>query len=227
MIAILLLNTVFLCIMFGVVGRNLPRGPGPRAAMQIHDLYFFLFPPRDAGEAAALQWLRILNRLKLASSKGPMPAHRLHVTLHHLGRFEGAVPCDVVDIAWAAAGRLVHEPFDVCFNQIQSRGGPRAGHRGTVEMAGWGGGVQMLRTFQRALGGAMRQAGFAEMQIRSHFVPHLTLHYGVGGIQRMAVAPLAWTVREFALVDSLYGLSRHDVLARWPLVAHQQSFSGW
>ena len=59
-----------------------------------------------------------------------------------------------------------------------------------------------------------------------HVLTH-TLHYGLGGVRRQAEAPLAWTVSDFALVDSLYGLSRHEVLARWPLVARQQSFTGW
>ena len=42
----------------------------------------------------------------------------------------------------------------------------------------------------------------------------------------MAV-PVAWTVTQFALVDSLYGLSRHDVLAHWTLKARQQVFLDW
>lgn len=196
--------------------------------MQRHDLYFFVYPPARVAAAAARWWQQMLVEWRLPFFSPAMEAHRLHLTLQHLGRFHGAIPSSVLDAAVAAGGRLAHEePFDVCLQLLQSRGGAGASGRGTVEMAGWGLGVRKLRRFQRALGDAMRQTGFAQAQIRSHFVPHMTLHYGVGGVQRRAVAPLVWTVGEFVLVDSLYGLSKHDVLTRWPLVARQQCFSEW
>ena len=156
-----------------------------------------------------------------------MSDDRLHITLQRLGQFEGRIPQALIDLALAAGGLLEHEPFDVCLNLLQSRGGQDANGKGTVELSGLGVNVQMLRSFQRALGGAMRRAGFAEAQIRNRFTPHMTLDYGVGGVPRKAVEPFAWTVGQFALVDSLYGLSEHDVLAQWPLVARQQSFSNW
>ena len=73
----------------------------------------------------------------------------------------------------------------------------------------------------------MRRMGFAETQIRSHSHPHMTLHYKHERIDRMVVAPVAWTVTQFALVDSLHGLGMHDVLARWTLKARQQVFLDW
>ena len=194
---------------------------------QRHDLYFFLYPPAWVAEAAAGRWQQMLADLGPAVLSQPMATQRLHLTLQHLGQFDGGVPRAVLDLALAAGERLMHEPFDVCLHVLQSRGTHRAGGTGTVELAGHGAGVQMLRSFQRSLSGAMRQAGFAEAQIRSRFSPHVTLHYGLGGVRRQAVAPLAWTVSDFALVDSLYGQSRHEVLARWPLIARQQSFTGW
>ena len=73
----------------------------------------------------------------------------------------------------------------------------------------------------------MRRMGFAETQIRSHSHPHMTLHYKHECIDRMVVAPVAWTVMQFAMVDSLYGLGRLDVLAHWTLKARQQGFLDW
>jgi 2'-5' RNA ligase len=196
--------------------------------MQRHDLYFLVYPPLWVADTAAHRWQQMLIGCPLPFFSPAMEARRLHLTLQHLGQFHGSIPPSVLDAAIAAGSRLAcEEPFGVCLQLLQSRGGSGAGSQGTVELTGLGAGVQRLRRFQRALGDAMRQTGFAETQIRSHFVPHMTLHYGVGGVQRRAVAPLAWTVGEFALVDSLYGLSKHDVLARWPLVARQQSFSDW
>jgi 2'-5' RNA ligase len=193
---------------------------------QRHDLYFFVRPPEHVAEAAALLWQR--SRLRQQRGPGkPMPRERLHLTLQPLGSFSGSIPQSIIDLAMAAGNLLEHAPFDVRLNLLQSRGGTVAGAAGTVELSGLGRNVQSLRAFQRALGNAMRCAGFAQAQILRHFTPHMTLDYCTEAVPRSEVAPLAWTVNEFELVDSLHGKSQHEVLAGWPLVARQQSFSDW
>jgi RNA 2',3'-cyclic 3'-phosphodiesterase len=156
-----------------------------------------------------------------------MPDDRLHITLHSLGRFMNGVPREVLDLALAAGGAMDYEPFGVSLSLLQSRGGGGAGKLGSVELAAEAGAARELRGFQRALGNIMRRMGFGESQIRSHFHPHMTLHYQHQGIGRTTVAPIAWTAMQFALVDSFYGLGRHEVLACWSLEARQQSFVDW
>lgn len=193
---------------------------------QLHDLYYFLFPTPLAAEMAK----RLLQRLQGPCGAGrgePMSLDRLHITLHYLGRFLNSIPQEVIDLAVAAGSAMDYEPFGVRLDVLQSRGGVEGETFGTVELAPQAGAARDLRGFQHALGNTMRRMGFAEARIRSRFRPHMTLHYKHEGIDRMVVAPVAWTVTQFALVDSLYGLGRHDVLAHWTLKARQQVFLDW
>lgn len=193
---------------------------------QRHDLYYLLYPPPLVAKAAK----ELLPRTKGPRWLGkgdPMSSDRLHITLHALGRFLDGVPREVIELALAAGSAMDYEPFGVRLNVLQSRGGVEEGTFGTVELAPQTDAARDLRGFQHALGNTMRRMGFAETQIRSHFQPHMTLHYKHERIDRAVVVPVAWTVVEFALVDSLYGLSRHDVLARWSLKARQQAFLDW
>lgn len=191
---------------------------------QPHDLYYFLYPPPLVAEAAGHAFLRAGGLLELGRGD-PMPGDRLHITLHSLGRFLNGVPREVLELALTVGNAMDYEPFGVSLNLLQSRGG--AGGVGTVELAAQGCAARELRRFQRALGNTMRRMGFGESQIRSHFNPHMTLHYQHKGIDRTTVAPITWTAMQFALVDSFYGLGRHDVLARWSLQARQQAFVDW
>ena len=47
----------------------------------------------------------------------------------------------------------------------------------------------------------------------------MTLLYDVESVPYQPVTPIAWTVREFAIVHSLVGKTEHCILGRWPLRA--------
>jgi 2'-5' RNA ligase len=49
------------------------------------------------------------------------------------------------------------------------------------------------------------------------YTPHLTLMYDDAKVDPQPVEGIGWTVREFALMQSLVGRSTHRVLGRWPL----------
>jgi 2'-5' RNA ligase len=53
----------------------------------------------------------------------------------------------------------------------------------------------------------------------SPYTPHLTLMYDDARVDPQPVESIGWTVREFALMQSLVGRSAHRVLGRWPLAA--------
>jgi 2'-5' RNA ligase len=76
--------------------------------------------------------------------------------------------------------------------------------------------VAGLRRFRHALVTAPRKIGFARGWEPS-YEPHLTRLYHEGDIADEAVEDIRWTVREFVLVRSLYGQSRHLLMARWSL----------
>jgi RNA 2',3'-cyclic 3'-phosphodiesterase len=66
----------------------------------------------------------------------------------------------------------------------------------------------------------------AASQIRSSFLPHVTLRYQHPPVSVRRVQPLAWEVVEFCLVVSHHGKGRHEVLARWPLHDRQIDLFG-
>jgi len=54
-------------------------------------------------------------------------------------------------------------------------------------------------------------------RVASSFTPHVTLLYDGRVVTERLVEPIRWTVREFVLVRSLLGKTRHIVIGRWPL----------
>jgi 2'-5' RNA ligase len=80
-------------------------------------------------------------------------------------------------------------------------------------------GVGGLHALHDALGQALRETGFADRagQAGMPYTPHVTLAYGMPPAAIRSIEPVCWNVREFALVHSLLGRTRHIVLARWPL----------
>ncbi len=48
--------------------------------------------------------------------------------------------------------------------------------------------------------------------------PHVTMLRDRRATPTEFITPVRWWVREFVLIDSLYGESRHEILGRWPLI---------
>jgi 2'-5' RNA ligase len=73
-----------------------------------------------------------------------------------------------------------------------------------------------LRRLHRLLGEAMRRAGLWRT-VRNSFTPHVTLLYDSRSVAETPVPLVRWTVREFVLIHSPQGHSRHNHLSRWEL----------
>lgn len=187
-----------------------------------HTLYYFIYPPSRVATVVAGLWHDSPLR-QLARSK-PMPAERLHMTLQQLGSFSGPIPPEVLDLALTVGRRMMEEPFDLSLDLLRSRSAKDV--RGTVELTGQGPAVAKLRRFHRRLAIELEDAGFPVARIRKSLVPHVTLDYEHTPVPLQAIAPIAWRVSEFFLVDSLRGQGRHEVLASWPLIERQATF-GW
>jgi 2'-5' RNA ligase len=182
--------------------------PPPRATDR---LFFALLP--DAPAAAAIA--STAKRLKAEHGlKGRVLANsRLHVTLHFFGDHVG-LPQALVDALSAAASQLHHAPFDVSFDHAMSFAGrPR---RRPFVLRGSDEGLAALMDFRRALSEALARHGLDHL-VEARFTPHVTLLYDPQLRPRQPIEPIVWRVREFVLVDSLIGQSRHVPLARWPL----------
>jgi RNA 2',3'-cyclic 3'-phosphodiesterase len=142
-----------------------------------------------------------------------IPIERRHVTLHHIGNFP-EVWDEVVGPCRAAGDRVAMPQFLAVFDRITSF---RGAHGNSPLVLLGDDGVIGLRILHRLLGEALGRSFAGRWQPRRFFTPHVTLLYDRQRIAERPIVPVSWTVREFVLVNSLVGLGRHDVLARWPL----------
>lgn len=166
-------------------------------------LFFAMLPPTDlraqiAGLRNTIQRARRLRGHVIA-------AERLHNTLLQIPASRR-----VVERAKDAAARLRAPAFPVRFEWTQS-----FTHHGQKPFVLSGGdGLAPLRAFQGLLRDTMRDAG---LPTSPGFTPHITLLWADALVEDAPIAPLAWTVRDFALIASPQGHSRHIRLAQWRL----------
>lgn len=173
-------------------------------------LFFAVFPDTAAREAIARLAQDVGSRHELRGK--PLPCERLHVTLHHLGDYAG-LPAALVDQAKRAGDRVVAMPFEVAFDRVASFAA-RTDKKPCVLLGADA--DSPLRRLRRQLGDRLIEVGLGK-QVTRDFTPHVTLRYERGLVPEHAVAPIAWTLREFALVHSLLGRTEHRVLQRWRL----------
>ncbi|WP_309831976.1 2'-5' RNA ligase family protein [Caballeronia sp. LZ065] len=173
--------------------------------MATDSLFFALFP--DEAAAARLTDLSKQLRSQYGLKARPIPLERLHVTLHYLGAFAG-LPDGLIARAHAAASSIALPPAEIELARIESFPGRRA--KRPLVLSG------DASPSLHALHAALADAGIA-VKRHPRFVPHVTLLYDEQRVPSHPVALVAWRAREFALVRSLLGQSRHEVLARWPL----------
>lgn len=178
-------------------------------------LFFALYP-----DAQTARGIGQLARQEIAAHglRGPaLLDDRFHITLHHLGDHAGLPPSLLRD-AHHAAGQVSATAFDLRLDHAASFAGrsSRPGRKHPFVLLGQDEGVAELLAFQQVLGQALRQTP-AGRWVDASFTPHVTLAYDTAVVADHAVPPVGWTVREFVLVHSLIGQTRHIVLARWPL----------
>jgi 2'-5' RNA ligase len=187
--------------------------PGFEAARQPTDRLFFVILP-DRATAACISQLAYYLRAEHGLKGRPLLTNRLHVTLHPPGDYAG-LPHDLVTLASVAAATVSMRPFEVTFDRAMSFES-RRGNRPFVLLSDHG--TAALMAFQQALGEALRQIGLVT-RAQSHYTPHVALRYDGCRTGRHVVETVGWTVREFVLVHSLLGRTRHVPRGRWPLLA--------
>ena len=175
-------------------------------------LFLAIFP--DAETAARISALAA-TQSKLQGLHGkPLRTDRLHVTLFHLGDWAG-VPDDVVAAIGRAAGPMREPGFELAFDVIASFAAHRAQKPFVLKASS---GNEALRGFHARVAQGLRQAGLGRWT-RGGFEPHVTLAYDTRLVPPQPVEPVVWHAREFVLVHSLLGQTRHVPLARWALSA--------
>jgi RNA 2',3'-cyclic 3'-phosphodiesterase len=164
-------------------------------------LFFAIFPDKAARACISdiAQRLRLQHNLKTQA----IPADRLHITLKHLGAFDG-LPADILQQARDAASAIKLPPVEITLDHIESFSSRRP--KRPLVLSG------DLSPSLHALVQALAP------DAHRPFKPHVTLLYDTQRIAREAVPePVTWTSHEFALMRSHLGQSRHETLARWML----------
>lgn len=140
----------------------------------------------------------------------------LHVTLNGLGTGSDLAET-TLHAAYRAAASVVVRPFSVTFDRALSF----KNNQDTCPFV-----LRCNResdTALKALQGMLAQALQETGAVRhswGSFTPHLTLFWDPACIAEQPVAPISWTVKEFVLVHSFVGESKHLVVKRWPLHEH-------
>lgn len=170
-----------------------------------------LFMIRPDGSATS-RLMRLMGRLRCEGAMlgRAIEAHRLHITLHHIGDFIDQTPFSLLRTAEQAAATVKKPPFGVALDRI-------VGTRRSLLLRP-SDGSPALRAFQRALGVALIKAGL-HYHVDPTFSPHVTLSYDFCDFPERSIEPIIWTVRQFFLIESLLGKHRHIEHNCWPIHA--------
>jgi len=189
--------------------------PSPAAELPAGIDYFFAVRPDDQARsaiAAAAARFRKAQRI----SGVPVPVESLHLLLCPMGRTEllhqpleqallaagAAVQSEgfvaALDTAMRCLGKGGQFPFVVCADAATSRS---------------------ALALRKAIAEAQRKVGLHVGAVSS-FHPHVALQFGpaIDAIEE-SITPIQWHVREFLLLRSFFGQSRHQLIGCWPLAS--------
>lgn len=187
-----------------------PKWPSKSREPGSNSLFFAILLEPDI--AARVEALGGKLRTTFGLSGRPISAKRLHITLAPIANYSALLDYDVT-AAMQAAVTVALAPFEISFNRLQSFGG-KDNHPLVLRCAD---GLAAFSALQRTLNAALKATGY-EGKAPVGYTPHVTLLYDRQSIDETYLdEPIGWTVRDFALVYSVYGESRHMHLGRWPL----------
>jgi 2'-5' RNA ligase len=202
-----------LSLFFIARSEDMPFDGGARVR---HLLYFLVYPPPAACEAVLRLTWRLRRDRGLAAR--PTALNRLHVSMNPIGAGRAPPPPHLVARAAAAADRVAMRAFRFDFDKVACWSPKAALHPWVLT----GGDVVGLDLLYADLEAALAGEGIPRRGVRT-FEPHMTLlrdaHDGPGE----SIPALSWVVDEFALVHSLQGEGRHEVLGRWRLPSRDVS----
>ena len=183
----------------------------PAARLPEGNWFFALRPGPDSIVSQHLDRLCTILQAQHALSGPSLGADRFHISLHPL---RGQV-CWRHDLIAAACETVAETtaPFEVTFDRVENFPG-RFGKRALVLRAAEG--LDALLNFRQRLGAGLTRGGLGRFEAGT-FTPHITLLYDRRAVGEQKVDPVAWTITEFFLVQSLVGESQHIVQGHWPL----------
>lgn len=167
---------------------------------------FFAARPDELTGARMVRFTRRLAQERPLRGR-PMDRNRLHATLGMVGTWPDSPPADAIGLAKRIGDQIAMRSFKVTFRRLQSwrpSNGPLVLVGDDDEVIG----LKWLHDALYETSGAPPEP---------HFCPHISLIWSRDSVPERAVEPFSWMVREFVLIHSVYGQSRHQVLGRWPL----------
>lgn len=180
--------------------------------------YFFAVRP-DALARSAIADSAARFRKTLRVSGVAVPLDSLHLSLCPVGRAERLV--QPLEQALLAAGAQVRSTGFVAALDMAMRCAPRDGQFPFVLCADRAT-TQAASDLRKAIAEAQRKVGLQVGGVSS-FHPHVELQFGpaIDAIEE-SIPPIQWHVREFVLVRSFFGQSRHEVIGCWPLASEPE-----
>jgi RNA 2',3'-cyclic 3'-phosphodiesterase len=184
--------------------------PGARPARTSHRLFFALVPSEPVRDAIAQAARRLDERLH------PMgrwiKPHRYHLTLPYLGE-HATLPEALVSAAIDAGENASVGAFDFALDRAGSFANPR--------IPWWLGCNAMpagLAALWAALSTRLRSGGWREPGAQERIAHVTILRDADRRLPSTRIAPIAWRVDAFALIDSRQSRDpRHDIIRRWDL----------
>ena len=178
---------------------------------QIERLFFGFMLPETAARSAT----EILgeSRDEHGLRGHPIRQDRLHITLIHVGDYQGMPPGSVIDALKQAGGSMVPNAFEVILDRVSSFSGAPGKHPHVLLGDR---GVEALKAFRNDLLTAVIRQGVKPLS-RQEFNPHVTLSYADRRLPERPIRPISWRPEEFVLIHSEVGRSVYHTLGRWPL----------
>jgi RNA 2',3'-cyclic 3'-phosphodiesterase len=187
--------------------------PRPRrkfGASQKHRIFLAAMP--DAETAARIHALAEELKTKHGFTANLILPGHLHVTLFHLGDW-AALPEEIVVLASLAASQVRVPALDVTFHRAESFRNSTGVYpfvlTGDKQANAW-------QELHEGLRVALTNAGLGGAT-KGEFLPHITLTYDKARVKPHTIEPMAWRVKDFALIHSELGKTTHNHLGRWPL----------
>lgn len=175
--------------------------------------YFFAVRP-DA--RALVEIAAVAERLRRSQRVNgtPVGIDSLHLALCPAGR-SGRMRQPLEESLRSAGAEVQGMGFDVTLDTMM-RFTAREGQFPFGLCADSGSSTEAL-SLRKAIAAAQLRVGLQVSGVSS-FMPHVTLQHGpmIDAIEE-AITPIHWRVREFVLIRSFFGQSRHEVIGCWPL----------
>lgn len=168
-------------------------------------VFFAVLPDEDAKARIAALGARLQREHGMRGK--PVVRDRLHVSVHALEPYDDAT----IEAAKGVGAAIDAPCFKVGFDRVLNFNGRPA----VPLVLGFSDDLPALMALRISLGAELKRR--IGQRTRPGFTPHLTFLYGERRVPDLDIDLISWAVRDFVLVRSIQGQSRHVQLGRWPL----------